>query len=231
MPAAAVIIRYLRARRQVAAAGSKGWFLLAWAFSLLFHPLLIPTISAAVIFRCAPELLPFTDEGKWGILFFVFLSTFFLPACGIGLFWASGIIQSLSMDERKDRHLPHLLAFLIFLGVAFLFNFFLPMFSLPFCLMLGSAVSVCITGIITLFWKISSHMVGLGGLVGFQITLARLAIPENFLMSILLSILICGAVFSSRLYLRAHDNRQLFAGFFLGIVISSLTISFFAVDF
>jgi hypothetical protein len=222
-----VILRYLKARQQLSG-GGVGWFSLAWTLSLLFHPLFIPTISALVLFRFAPELLPVTEDGKRGILGFLFISTFLLPAGAIALFWASGLIRNLSMDERKDRHLPHLAAFLSYLGVAYLLDSFLPMLRLPFCLMLGSAISVGFTGIITLFWKISSHMVGMGGLLGFQIFIARQAVPASFFFPVLISILLCGAVASARYFLKAHDGLQLLAGFFLGMVISSATIAFFA---
>lgn len=205
-----------------------GWFSLSWALSLLFHPLFIPTISALVLFRFAPELLPLTEDGKRRILGFLFISTFLLPAGAIALFWASGLIRNLSMDERKDRHLPHLAAFLSFLGVAYMLDNFLPMLRLPFCLMLGSAISVGLTGIITLFWKISSHMVGMGGLLGFQVLIARQVVPASFFFPIVISILLCGAVASARYFLKAHDGLQLLAGFFLGMVISSATVAFFA---
>lgn len=222
-----VILRYLRARQQLSG-GDAGWFSLAWVLSFLFHPLFIPSISALVLFRFAPEMLPLTDDGKRGILGFIFISTFLMPAAAIALFWASGLIRSLAMDERKDRHLPHLTAFLCYLGVAYLLDNFLPMLRLPFCLMLGSAISVGLTGIITLFWKISSHMVGMGGLLGFQLFIARQAVPASFFLPILISILLCGAVASARYFLKAHDGLQLLAGFFLGMVISSTTVAFFA---
>lgn len=222
-----VILRYLRARQQLSG-GDAGWFSLAWVLSFLFHPLFIPSISALVLFRFAPEMLPLTDDGKRGILGFIFISTFLMPAAAIALFWASGLIRSLAMDERKDRHLPHLTAFLCYLGVAYLLDNFLPMLRLPFCLMLGSAISVGLTGIITLFWKISSHMVGMGGLLGFQLFIARQAVPASFFLPILISILLCGAVASARYFLKAHDGLQLLAGFFLGMVISSATVAFFA---
>lgn len=227
MPGKPVIMRYLRARKQLSG-GEKGWFLLAWFLSVFFHPLFIPTISAMVIFRFAPELLPLTAEGRQGILGFLFISTFLLPAGAIGLLWASGLIGSFSMDERKDRHLPHLTAFLCYLGAALLLDYFLPTLRLPFCLMLGSAISVGLTGLITLFWKISSHLVGMGGFLGFLLSLARLASPDDFLLPVLAAILLCGALASARYYLRAHDGPQLLAGFFLGMVISSATVAFFA---
>jgi len=227
MSAKSVILRYIKARKAFSD-GETGWFSVAWAFSLLFHPLFIPTISSLVIFRFTPELLPLTEDGKSGILGFIFISTFLLPAGAIALFWASGLIRSLSMDEQKDRHLPHLAAFLCYLGAAFLLDHILPVLRLPYCLMLGSAISAGLTGIITLVWKISSHMVGMGGFLGFQIFMARQTVSENFLFPVLISIFLCGAVASARYYLKAHDGLQLLAGFFLGMVISSVSVAFFA---
>ena len=227
MSAKLVILRYLRARKQLSGGEATG-FSLAWLLSVIFHPLFIPTISSVVLFRFAPELVPLTEDGKYGILGFIFIGTFLLPTGAIALFWASGLIRSLSMDERKDRHLPHLAAFLCYLGVAYLLDHFLPVLRLPYCLMLGSAISAGLTGIITLFWKISSHMVGMGGFLGFQVFIAREALPESFLLPVLISMVFSGAVASARYYLKAHDTLQILAGFFLGMVISSVSVAFFA---
>jgi len=228
MGAASVLMRYIRARRQLAPGGNKWWFVFSWLISILFHPLLIPTWSALFLFESAPELLPFTEEGKQGILALLFISTFLLPAGGIGLLWASGLIRSLSMEEKKDRHFPHLLAFICYLTVALLLKHFLPMLGLPYYLMLGSAISVGITGIITLFWKISSHLVGAGGFLGFQMAMAGHLASDGFFLPVVFGILVCGAVSSARLFLKAHNGAQLLAGFLLGMVISSLTVTFFA---
>jgi hypothetical protein len=71
-------------------------------------------------------------------------------------------------------------------------------------------------------------MVGMGGLLGFQLFIARQAVPASFFLPIIISILLCGAVASARYFLKAHDGLQLLAGFFLGMVISSATVAFFA---
>jgi hypothetical protein len=224
-----VFTRYLRGRKQeAAAADGKLWFLSAWALSVIFHPLLIPTYSTLLMFRFGADFLPLPAAGKWALLIFLFAGTFLIPLAGIILLWSAGLIASLSMEERKDRHLPHLLAFSAFLGTAFLLVYFLPGLALPGLLLLASAISVGITGLITLYWKISSHLVGMGGFLGFQLALAGLSQSQDFLLPIVLSILLCVALAASRRYLKAHDNLQLLAGFFLGMVISSLTVSFFA---
>lgn len=226
-----VFIRYLRARKQLASGSSKGWFLLAWSLSLFFHPLLIPTWMVLLLMKFSPGLMPFTEEGYKGMIAFIFGGTFLLPASGIALLWASGMVRSLSMDDKQDRHLPHLLTFACYLTGAILFHRFLPMLDLLYCVMLGSAVSVGVTGLITLFWKISSHMAGLGGLLGFQLAMAIQSNPHDFIIPMFLSILFTGAVASSRLFLRVHNEAQILAGFFLGMVISSITVTFFAAFF
>jgi hypothetical protein len=220
--------RHLHTRKMEAGPGGVVWFILAWLFSILFHPLLIPCYSTLVFFYFDSQFLPLSREAKSSIVLFIFGSTFLLPAAGIGLIRAAGFISSLSMEERKDRHLPHLIAFLSYLTTAFLLHFFLPGLVLPILLLLGAALSVGITGLITLYWKISSHLVGLGGFLGFQLALVRITQQQDLGMLIAISALLCGAVALSRFYLKAHDVWQLIAGFLLGMVISSFTVSFFA---
>jgi len=226
MPAGKWIESYFRARRQGAIPGGGILFFVSWLVSVLFHPLLMPTFIAALLFGL--DLLVLSPDLRSVILFFLFSTTFILPILAIGLLWAAGLLKSLSMEDKKDRLLPHLITLLVYIALAWFFFHYLPMIALLGYLMAGIAVSVGITGLITIFWKISSHMAGVGGLLGFQLAIFSGSNNSELLLPIIVSMLICGAVAGSRFYLRAHNWQQLAAGFLLGMVISSATVRFFA---
>ena len=72
--------------------------------------------------------------------------------------------------------------------------------------------------LVNIFWKISAHMVGIGGLLGIMITISsRLQINLHYLLIAL--VLIAGLVAFSRLKLNEHNSAQIYCGFLLGLVI------------
>jgi membrane-associated phospholipid phosphatase len=89
------------------------------------------------------------------------------------------------------------------------------------------ALSVILTAFITHFWKISSHMVGIGGIIGFLFSVVLKTHNYSLEYPLLVGVVASGAVASSRLYLHAHNFLQIVAGFFLGMVISWSAVYFF----
>lgn len=87
--------------------------------------------------------------------------------------------------------------------------------------MLGATLLVVSVLLINLFWKISAHMVAIGGLCGMMIaTSYRLQIN---LHPVLISLfIIAGLIAFSRLKLNAHDPSQVYFGFLLGAFVPLL---------
>jgi len=187
-------------------------------FSTLFHPLLIPAIGLFLIFNVGGHFSYLPFEHKRAIYIIVFLSTCVLPLSLIPLFLLSGIIKSVYMKERKERLFPTLAT-----GAFYLLGYFflskipiVPTFIQGF--MLATIVTICVALGITFFWKISMHMIGIGGLTG-----ALLALSVRFGLDIWITfstlLLIAGLLGTSRLYLKAHTPLQVHVGFVLGISI------------
>jgi len=183
--------------------------------STLFHPLLIPTIGLFLIFNLGGHFAYLPFEHKRAVYIIVLLSTCALPLTLIPLFLLTGIIKSVYMRERKERIFPTLAT-----GGFYLLGYFflskieiVPAFIQAF--MLATIVTICIALAITFFWKISMHMIGIGGLTG-----ALLALSLRFDLDIWIAfscvLLISGLLGSSRLYLKAHTPLQVHAGFALG---------------
>ena len=87
--------------------------------------------------------------------------------------------------------------------------------SIVYFYIIGAALLVLLTLLITYRWKISIHMVSIGGFTGFIISMA-------ILFSLGLDLLLIAAFFASgllgtsRVKLNAHALPQVFAGFALG---------------
>ena len=72
--------------------------------------------------------------------------------------------------------------------------------------------------LITIWWKISYHMMGLGGIIGALIALS-LRLDANLQYYIIISIIVTGFVSTARLRLSAHTPLQILSVFFLCITV------------
>ncbi|WP_245842572.1 hypothetical protein [Pontibacter ummariensis] len=157
---------------------------------------------------------------RWIVLAMIFFTTFVIPGLGAYTMVRTGQLDSLTMERREQRGLP-----LLFTGVCYLATTYLlyreSAFDALFYFIMGViAASVFLTYLISFFWKVSAHSVGMGGGLGLLLVLNRLA-PEAMLVGpIVLAVLFTGAVLSARLALHAHTPPQVYAGFGSGLLLS-----------
>ena len=83
---------------------------------------------------------------------------------------------------------------------------------------MGAAFSVTAAFVINLKWKISIHMLGMGGIVGTIIGLI-LRYQIDAVPLVISLVILSGLVGYSRLRLDAHTPLQVYAGFVLGTLI------------
>jgi hypothetical protein len=198
---------------------------IAVIISWIFHPLLMPTLGILLILNIGGYMMYVMNPHiKMVITGIVFLNTFIFPVIGSYYLFKKGFLTSLSMPTIQERKLPMLLTVIFYF-----FTFYIlkqaPLPPALYLMILGATLSVLITLIITLVWKISSHMVGMGGLVG---AIAGLSIKFSFnLQFLMILLLICaGLVGYARIKLNAHTHAQVYAGFLLGLGSMILLIVF-----
>lgn len=186
--------------------------------STLFHPLLIPVLGLFLIFNVGGHFAYMPIDHQRIVYLIIFLSTCILPLSLIPLFLLLGVIKSVYMEERKERILPvGFTALFYLLGYFFLLKIpVVPSFIQGF--MLATLLTIVAAMGITFFWKISMHMIGIGGLTG---ALLALSLRFNLDLWIIFSlvVLVSGALGSARLYLKAHSPLQVHVGFLLGALI------------
>ncbi|QCR24142.1 hypothetical protein C1N53_18445 [Pontibacter sp. SGAir0037] len=187
----------------------------------MFHPLLMPTyLFAFILYYLPAPFVSFPVQHRWYILGLAFFTTFLIPGIGAYFMQRTGYIDSLEMEKREQRSLP-----LLFTGTCYAVTSYLfyrePVFDRVFYVAIGLiAASVFLTYIISLYWKISAHSVGMGGSLGLLLLLNRMA-PEAMLLGpIMFFILLAGAVMSARLALNAHTPAQVYAGFSSGLLLA-----------
>jgi hypothetical protein len=189
---------------------------LAVFFSALFHPLFMPSICLLIIFNSGTYLSYMPYELKRLIFILVLVLTLVLPLAILPLLKLQRLIGDYTMSSRKERLLPLLFTFL-FYG----FGYYLiqrvslvPRFIQ--LTVLATAILVLLSLLVSLKWKISLHMLGVGGLTG--IVLALLPLQASHAPYFLgLVFLMAGITGTSRLILKAHVPPQVYAGYFLGV--------------
>jgi len=190
---------------------------LARIISALFHPLLLPTYALLLLFSTNFYfVLVLPSQYKYLILGFVFITTFILPSVMIFILLKADMINSLQMENSRERTLP----LFIVSGFFFATFYFLreaPQSTIFNLFMLGATILVLLSLLINYVTKISVHMVALGGLFGTFTGLA-MSFHQDIIYIIFLIILVAGLTGFARLKLKAHSPMQVYLGFLLGSV-------------
>lgn len=153
----------------------------------------------------------------------VFFCTCFLPVCTIYLLKRAGLIKDFSLSERQDRFVPYLVTFVLYCLLIYwfysanLFIWFLASLFAPVLL-------IAIGGIINLFWKISAHMMGIGGLIGCTLSVCYNVKGTNPYVLFIILFILAGCLGVSRLILKRHTPAQVYTGFIVGLVASYLCV-------
>ncbi len=191
---------------------------LALGISLVFQPLFVPIYSLVILFNANTYITyAVTPEIKQFIYLVTVLNTLILPIAIFYYFYRKKIITSFHMHTAKERSLPFLTTLIFHLSTYYLFTK-VPMPDLFQNIVLGGAISVVFALLINIKWKISIHMLGMGGIVGTIIGLI-LRYQVDAVLLVMVLVLLSGIVGYARLLLNAHTPRQVYAGFVLGTLL------------
>ena len=201
--------------------------LIAKALSIVFHPIVLPTLGVFVIFRSSFYLGMMQQAEQNATYWIVFVSTFVLPMIMISLFLLRKVIKSLEMTETQERFVPFLVtAIFYFFSYFTLYKLQAPGFIAAY--ILGAFIIVFLISFITIKWKISAHAAGLGGLIGMMLALANLYFASTIFF-FAQALIVTGLVASSRLILEEHNLKQVAAGFLMGVGVMLSTIYFYPI--
>jgi membrane-associated phospholipid phosphatase len=195
----------------------------AQATSIVFHPLLIPTLGFLLLFNSGFYFALIPWNLKRFVLLVIFLSTCLLPALTIGLLSLNQRFD-IHMSKSTDRVLPLIFSSL-FSYVGYLILQRIPIYPIYNFLLVASILVQIALMVISLRWKISAHAAAIGGLIGGFLALS-FRMNQSPLMILSLLFLIGGLVGTARLILEKHTNIQVYAGFVLGFLIMDLIVLF-----
>ena len=191
---------------------------LATLLSTLFHPLLMPTYGIGIALYTS-YMRVFGNHLLGIVVTGVLLTTCILPALGIYILYKAGAISDFRLHERTERTIPYLINFACYVACyLYLYRFGIPGWIIAF--IAGAIVALIISLFINRYWKISAHMVAAGSMVTlvFLMSFYGLMLTPYILPLQIASVLLAGAIGSSRILLKRHTLGQVGAGFALGIL-------------
>ncbi len=188
----------------------------ARALSSIFRPQYFPLVGFLALFLFTYlSLLPLSFKAL--IMIIVLMGTLLLPRLTIRIWRQTNGLKLHHLRLREHRSFPYLV-FLLF--YAFTLHF-LARFHLPFYMggiLVSSLMIQAACLLINIWWKISVHSAGAGGIIGAVVAFSLL-FNFNPVWWLSLCIIIAGLVGSSRMLLRQHTLWQVLAGTFLGIIL------------
>jgi len=198
--------------------------IIANIISVIFHPLIMPTLGIFLLFNSNPFFSLISFEQQKIIYYIVIGCTFVLPIVIIPFFIFQSLIKSIRLEEKEERRIP------LFITLTFYYfaYYILKKISAPEIIVsyiLSCFIAVAVTLLISIKFKISAHLIGIGGVTGFIIAIS-FTLMINSQLILMLLILISGLIGYARLRLNAHNPAQVYAGYFLGMAIVLITLIF-----
>ncbi len=195
----------------------------AQVISVLGHPLFMPLYAFGLLIYTNPYInMMITETSKYFTLGILLVFTIILPILTSVLFKLFGLIDSLYMKTAKERRWPFLLTLIwYYMGIQLLTRIYVPQSFL--LLMIGATSIVGVALVITSRWKISIHMLGIGGVIGAIIGISQRFQFDHSILLIAL-ILFAGLIGYSRLKTNSHNYRQVYAGFIVGIAVEWICV-------
>lgn len=188
----------------------------------MFHPMLMPLFGLFIIFHSG-SFLDMTPIGlKRMIYLIVLVSTVLLPLSILPLMKMQKIISGFGMPNHRERVIP-----LLFGAIFYYFGYFLlqrlPVSNVIKDFQLAAVVAIVLVMLISVKWKISLHMAGIGGILGLILALT-LHFSVTLRLVFMMAVLVAGLLGYARLRLNVHSPAQVYAGLGLGCVTMLLTI-------
>jgi len=187
---------------------------LARLISIVFHPLLLPTYVVFLFSTINKYSFGAAPAGKMALV--VFFNTFFFPAFSLLLMYKLEFIPDLQLKDKQDRTIPFFAAMIFYIW-SFMAaqQMQMPVFIQLF--ILGATITICLCFIVNIFYKVSLHMAGMGGLL-MLLLLVVLVGGMDVAHMLIGVVLLSGLVATSRLAEKAHTLNELYYGLLIGLM-------------
>ena len=191
---------------------------LAHLFSYVFHPLFIPIYVTYFLAFIHPDYFSgFSDHGKRRLLMLIIFNAVLFPAIAVLLLKGLRFIDSIFLRTQKDRIIPYIASMTFFFWTQYVLReqIYIPRILVAF--MFGVFISSAAGLLFNIYFKISMHAIGVGGLVGiFMVIMQQNTMLMTWPLS--LALLLAGVVCTSRMIVSDHRPKEIYSGFIVGLI-------------
>lgn len=190
----------------------------AHLFSYIFHPLFIPFYVCWFLEFIHPSYFSgFSEAGKKRVLLMVSLNAIAFPAITVLLLKGLGFIDSFFLRTQRDRIIPYIASMTFFFWAQYALREQPEIPRILVAFMFGVFISSAAALMANIYFKISMHAMGMGGLVGICFVIMQ---QNTMLMTWPLSaaLLIAGLVCTSRFIVSDHTPNDIYSGFLIGFI-------------
>jgi len=192
--------------------------------SVVFHPIFIPLYGLILIYSSDTLHSFLPVQIKRIIFILVMANNVLIPMALATVLYARGAIRTFNARDRNERVL--LLAFSLFmysLTAILLIRMHVPGLFRAF--FISIAIVTLITLLVTIFYRISLHASGIGGLMMLVVFISFMYHSSMVWQSFTVLVL-GGAVMSSRIYLEDHSPSEVWTGLLAGAAIMGASLFF-----
>ena len=189
--------------------------------SAVFTPFSIPFVAFLILFLFSYlNIMPLAY--KLIVLGVVYCFTILMPTLTIFLFRKINGFEAKDLTDRKKRYVPYLLTIISYVFCMLMMR----KLNIPWYMsgiILTALLMMLISIILNLKWKLSEHMLGMGGIVGGVVSFSAL-FGYNPVWWLSLFILIAGVLGTARIILQHHTLSEVLTGFVVGFICSLLVL-------
>lgn len=191
---------------------------LAVFFSWIFHPLFIGLYMCLYIVYVQPDyFIGVNKVAKMQTILIYIVNSIFFPLISVLLCKALGFIDSIYLNTKKDRILLYTICMIYFFWNFYVFRNKGDIPGIVATMALGIFLAIVAAFIANIYFKISMHATGVGGMIGFFAVLlytspAVVSVPFAF------AIFIAGITCTSRLLVSDHNTADVFFGLIAGFI-------------
>ena len=195
--------------------------------SVVFHPLFIPLyIAYYIIFVHESYFTGIGEKERMRVLMWVALNMIFFPAVTVLLLKGVGFIDSIYLKNQRDRIIPYIAAGIFYFWMYLVFRNQPDIPQILTAFTFGAFLASSVALIANIYFKISMHAIGCGGMIGLMIVVLNTNPSSPFTLPLMIAIVITGLVSTARLIVSDHKQGDIYMGLFSGFFCQFVSAAF-----
>ena len=195
--------------------------------SVVFHPLFIPLyIAYYIIFVHESYFTGIGEKERMRVLMWVALNMIFFPAVTVLLLKGVGFIDSVFLRNQRDRIIPYIAAGIFYFWMYLVFRNQPDIPQILTAFTFGAFLASSAALVANIYFKISMHAIGCGGMIGVLIVILNTNPSPPFTLPLMIAIFITGLVCTSRLIVSDHRPGDIYTGLFVGFFCQFISAAF-----